>query len=377
MKPILFFIAILISLSFAISNDNPKYDYYYNKSKEYLKNSNFPAAIMLIDSAIAVAPERDSSYTVKGNAFYLLYRPSKAIEQLDKAIALNSKNHYAHYIKGMAISITNLTTNTLFTDSIIAITQKHKGDLEWKRKHIYNRYYVPDGNYGMYDYKTAIDYVTKAIQLSSVSYYFYYSTRAYLYAKLRQNDSAMADYERALELSPHTAWLYLEKGKLYEKLAEYDKVNYHYTKGIKADSTLAELYELRGRLYQNIWQDKEYACKDFRKATMLGRFIEDMDDYCKITWYDTTFRMYDVNGRLHSYRHDYKSSCFCPKFDPATDTLIEEIDEFGFKRTTLDTKPSQKTTWQFDDGKTIEISKKTKERWLKEEEEKRKKKPIP
>ncbi|MFO0477361.1 MAG: hypothetical protein ACK50L_01100 [Bacteroidota bacterium] len=64
-------------------------------------------------------------------------------------------------------------------------------------------------------------------------------------------------------------------------------------------------------------------------------------------------------------------------FDPTTDTIIEQELMPGFKTKLLDIKPSEKTTWEFDDGRVIEISKKTKERWLKEEEEKRKKIPLP
>ena len=40
--------------------------------------------------------------------------------------------------------------------------------------------------------------------------------------------------------------------------------------------------------------DKEYACRDFKKARLLGIYIEDMDEYCKPNWLDSlTMSKYD------------------------------------------------------------------------------------
>ena len=79
--------------------------------------------------------------------------------------------------------------------------------------------------------------------------------------------------------------------------------------------------------------------------------------------------------------YDYgKNNCFCPsiedRFDPETDTLKEIEMVPGIKQKMIDIKDSEKTTWEFEDGRVITISKKTKARWLKEEE-KQKKLPKP
>ena len=351
------------------------FENYYKKSIEEIAKYNFSAGIYYLDSAAILHPGRDSVYSLMAHSYRFLGKQKKAIEYCDKCLSLNPYNANAYFTRGASIAEYNLLQDTLFTDSIAKLLKKHKGDEKWITKNINNRYYIPQQTNGMYDYGKATENITKAIELDSLRAY-YYSFRAYYFYHLALPEKAEPDYNRAIQLEPDNAQHYLNRGIFNEKYHSPGSARDDYSRGIWKDSTNAELYERRGRLYRDIFHDKEYACRDFRKAMLLGRFIEDMDESCKPNWLDTLM-MSKYNDPV--WRHDY-NNCACPNiekmFNPETDTLKEIEIVPGYKQKMIDIKDSEKTTWEFEDGRIITISKKTKERWLKEEE-KRNKLPKP
>jgi len=369
-----FFSFILFSF-FSGKETKPTFEKYYQKGVEEVRQYNYPAAIYYLDSAALLQPDRDSVYSLIAHSYRFLGKPQNAIEYCNKCLLLNPRNANAYFTRGTCIAQINLFNDTIFTDSITKLIKKHKGNEKWLTKNIWSRYYIPAQTSGMYDYGKAIEDITKTIQLDS-SQAYYYSYRAYYFYWLNQPEKAKPDYDRAIELEPNNANHYLNRGIFNEKYSSPGNARDDYSKGIRLDSNYAELYERRGRLYRDVFYDKEYACKDFRKATLLGRFIEDMDDYCKPNQIDSL-----LHGQYSypAWRHDF-NNCYCPNpkdmFNPETDTIKEIELVPGHKQKMIDIKDSEKTTWEFEDGRVIEISKKTKERWLKEEEERKKKTPT-
>ncbi len=353
-------------MAFIVPRD---YKYYYQKGYEAIEQGNNAAAIYYLDSAVILNPEADSTYTLLASCYYNLGKVEKTIDYSNKAIFINPNNPYGYFYRGISTSFVDV-----FSDSLAKQIKKHKKDSVWLADNIKNRYYMPSTNdysySGLYDYGNAIEDLTKCIELDS-TFITAYSYRAIYYHYLQQVDAAEKDYDYCIKKEPKVATHYLNRGNFREQYGSPGHARDDYTKGIDLDSNMAELYEKRGLLYYNAFHDKEYACKDLTKATLLGRYIEDLDSYCKLTDLESTMRMY--GGYPH--RHDYQY-CVCPPkpvFNPETDTIREiEISPDNVMEI-WDIKDSEKTTWKFDDGRVIEISKETKKRWLKEEEEKRKK----
>lgn len=82
---------------------------------------------------------------------------------------------------------------------------------------------------------------------------------------------AKADFDRAIALDPHNAYLYYDRGNLHAVRQEYASAVDDYTLAIRQDPTLAEAYYNRGiaRLKLKL---KEAAVSDLSKAGELGLF---------------------------------------------------------------------------------------------------------
>ena len=369
-----------ISMAFVVPKD---FEYYYKKGFEAVEQGNNAAAIYYLDSAIALNPEADTVYSLIAYPYYSLGKIDEAIEYANKAIEMTPQNAFAYYVRGLSYSAIEVTT-----DSLVKVVKKHKKDSTWMADNFYNRYFVADPNVvqfsGVFDYARAIKDLDKSLELDS-TYAPAYASRAYYYEWLGQYERAKADYDKSIELQSDNPYNYLSRGKFNEKYGRPDWARDDYTKGIELNPEIAELYQRRGLIYYHTFYDREYACKDLTKATMLGMFIENLTEYCTPTFLDSTSRWYGGKRWRHDFYTNPKSApCVCPNpetmFNPETDT-IKEVEIFpGHKVKMLDIKDSEKTTWEFEDGRVIEISKTTEKRWLKEQEEKRKKDaliPIP
>jgi len=347
---------------------------YYQKGFKAANEGNHAAAIYYLDQSIALAPDIDSAHAMISYSYYWLGKLDKAFEHSNRALVLRPGNAFAWFVKGAATALVNVSA-----DSILKVIKKHKKDSAWLAGNLWSRYYVADrsSDYpGIYDYAKAIDLLSKSIALDS-SFVTAYAYRGHFHFSLNHYAEAEHDYTKCIMLDPENPYHYLNRGNFYDAFGPPGHARDDYTTGIGLDSTMAELYEKRGMLYYRL-HDKEYACKDLRKATLLGRYIENLDDYCTMNALDSLF------SRAHDgFRHDYRH-CVCPNpadlYNPETDTFrLEEIAP-GITVKVLDIKDSEKTTWEFDEGRVITISKKTRERWLKEEEEQREKEiltPVP
>lgn len=301
-KWVLISFVLFISMAFVVPKD---YEYYYQKAEEAYNKGNNAAAIYYADSAVVLNPEIDSTYTILAASYYNLGKLKEAIEYSNKLIEVNPKNPFGYFYRGLSISFTDV-----YSDSLVKQIKKHKKDSAWLSNNIRNRYYLPDTeNYsysGLYDYGKAIEDLTKCIELDSM-FVTAVSYRAIYYHYLRQIEAAERDYDYCIEKEPNVATHYLNRGSFREQYSSPGHARDDYTKGIDLDSNMADLYEKRGLLYYNFFHDKEYACKDLTKATLLGKYIENLEDYCTFTDLELSTRMYGGYPHRHNFRY-----CYCP-----------------------------------------------------------------
>ena len=110
----------------------------------------------------------------------------------------------------------------------------------------------------------AIADYNKAIKLSPKLAAAYYN-RGLAYEKKGESDRAIADYNKAIALDPNDAAAYNNLGIVYGRKGEVDRAIADFTKAIKLSPNFALAYSNRGLAY---WTkgDKDQAIADFRKA---------------------------------------------------------------------------------------------------------------
>jgi tetratricopeptide (TPR) repeat protein len=121
------------------------------------------------------------------------------------------------------------------------------------------------------DYKNAIDYLTKAIELdpkSSRAYYY----RGIAYGKLGNDQQAIKDFDKAIELNPKYSMAYNGRGIAYGNLGDYKQAIEDYNKAIELNPKYAHAYYDRGLAYDKLGNYKQ-AIEDYGKAIELTQNI--------------------------------------------------------------------------------------------------------
>ena len=94
--------------------------------------------------------------------------------------------------------------------------------------------------------------------------------RASLYeGELNQNDKALIDYNRAIEIEPKDANIYYHRTTVYENLKEYDKALLDYNKAIEMAPDNAKYFNYRGALYAEELKQNDKALADYNKSIEL------------------------------------------------------------------------------------------------------------
>ena len=120
------------------------------------------------------------------------------------------------------------------------------------------------------------------------TYSFAYKNRADLYCQnLNDNDSALLDYNKLIELEPEDSDNYYYRGFFYAfYLEDYDKAIEDFSKGIELNSSNAYLYFQRGRTYG-----------------VLGNYIKSISDYLTVEELDPDYDVALYNNLAVAYKN--------------------------------------------------------------------------
>jgi tetratricopeptide (TPR) repeat protein len=83
-------------------------------------------------------------------------------------------------------------------------------------------------------------------------------------------DLALSYFDKVIELSPHNAKAFFNKGVTYFRLKQYDKAIFDYNRAIEIDPQYAKAYSHRGRTYA-LKGELEQACSDLNTGCKLGQ----------------------------------------------------------------------------------------------------------
>ena len=91
-----------------------------------------------------------------------------------------------------------------------------------------------------------------------------YINRGSFYSRENQDDKALSDHNKAIEIKPKLAFGYATRGYLYYKKGYLKKTISNCNKALEIGPKNIIAYRYRGKVYQ------EKACADWRKDCELG-----------------------------------------------------------------------------------------------------------
>ncbi|WP_372371118.1 tetratricopeptide repeat protein [Candidatus Uabimicrobium sp. HlEnr_7] len=181
------------------------------------------------------------------------------------------------------------------------------------------------------EYEKALADYNKALELTS-GYRDVHFNRAILYTKMRKYNKALVDYSKAIELDPKFTQSYMNRGSLYQQIKEYGKALIDYNKVIELNPKFHKINYSRGTLYTEIKQYRK-ALADYSKAiefnpqsigtymnrgslyTEIKQYRKALADYDKVIELDPKLAMVYMNrGLLYIERKQYdKALVDCSK----------------------------------------------------------------
>jgi tetratricopeptide (TPR) repeat protein len=197
------------------------------KGKSYYKEKNYVVAKQYFDLAIELEPDNPLVLAQKALVSYKEGSDStNAIDFIDKAIALDSKNPYYYTIRA-------------------------------------------DINNHFENYEAAIEDCNKALELNT-SLEEAYGNRSIAYWYLKHKEQAHIDLDKVISLTGGTdAKAYHNKAIYYKDDRDYPKALEYFNLAIQLDANYSFAYYNRAKLYVMMtYMDK--ACSDFQKAIELG-----------------------------------------------------------------------------------------------------------
>ena len=201
----------------------------------------------------------EKNYFKRGTIYKKLKNYSKAIEDYDKVIKLNSND--AGYYNGRGSAKYSLGE---YKESVEDYNKAIK--LNPNKVSYYNK--RGNGKYKLGEYKESIEDYNKAIELSPNNA-SYYNGRGNGKYSLGEYKESIEDYNKAIELSPNNASYYNGRGNGKYSLGEYKESIEDYNKAIELNSNNATFYGNRGSAKYRLREYKE-SIEDYNKAIELN-----------------------------------------------------------------------------------------------------------
>ena len=217
-------------------------------------------AIENFDKAIAINPTSDKFYMNRGNVFKKNGQYDRAFTDYDRAIALNPSLFEAYNNRGLIFYMKGQYERAIAEfDRAIA--------LKPSAFEVYNNrgliFYVN----GQLD--RALAEFDKAIALNP-SDDLAYLTRGLIYEELLQPSKAIENYTKTITLKPSSHEAYYHLGVLYTEAGSFERAMEFANKAIAINPNNARYYSDRGVTYARLGQ-REKALDDFNKTIALDR----------------------------------------------------------------------------------------------------------
>ncbi len=208
----------------AIEIDASAIEAYSEMAICYNRLQKFEDAIEISDKAIAAFPDEYIVYVRKAESLSRLNKKEEEVECYKLAIEKLPKNEggVEPIFNNIGVAFITLQRYTLaleyFQKGADYIKQNAKSDLSWYNNMLKNMAYIYDGN--LKEYQKAGDLFDICIKNNPKDHNALIG-RAMALCHLKQYDLAIEDANKAISLSPDTAYYYLNRALIFEYANDY------------------------------------------------------------------------------------------------------------------------------------------------------------
>ena len=243
-----------------IDNKQPEAYVYLNRGNAKSASGQKQAAIDDYDRAIAINPNYANAYGNRGNAKSDLGQKQAAIIDYNRAIAINPNFTMAYNNRGLA-KYDLRQYQAAIDDYNLAIK------IDANLAQAYSNRGVVKSALGQY--QAAIIDFDRAIAIDS-NFANAYASRGVAKSALGQNQAAIIDFDRAIAINRNFAGAYISRGLAKSALKQYQAAIDDYGRAIAIDPNNAQAYAIRG-LAKSALGQKQEAINDLTKAAELFR----------------------------------------------------------------------------------------------------------
>lgn len=203
--------------------------------------------ITLWSDACEKSPQKSRPVNNRGLVFMRLGFLDLALNDFNRAIALNSKYADAYQNRGHLYKMTKDDAAALSDYTTVLSLEPRNADIYAARGGIYKR---------RGDVEAALKDFNEAIRLKQDDAEFF-NNRAYLHQIKNDFDLALADYSTAIKIQPDYVYAYNNRGNMYIKRNDANAAVEDYTRALTFNPAFAEAYLNRAVAYFDLGMFKE------------------------------------------------------------------------------------------------------------------------
>lgn len=250
-----------------------------------------------LEEAIGSDFEDADAYLLKGAIYFLKGSHGRAVKSFDKSIEINPACAKAYYNKGFVYARRGFYNKVIESfNRAIQLDPKITSEVAAE---LAAAYFQKGNAYAKSNYFKAIEYYDKSIEFNNIAIegdpynVVLYNNRGMLYSKKGDHQRSVKDYARAIEIDPKTGVVYYRQdeknllraifgsssppiavdyvhtGNIYRRKGEYHRSIANYNKAIELSPDYATAYNNRGLAYAALFEYK-MAFDDFDKAVRLN-----------------------------------------------------------------------------------------------------------
>ena len=247
-------------------------------------------AVQSLNKAIAMDPEYARAYYNRAGTYYDRQQWDRALDDLDKAIETEPLAGF-YFVR--ADTHSNLGHYGQADEDYSKAIELSR-DATTQARSLYNRallryYHLGEHEKGLADF-------TQAIKLDP-GFAMAYRARGAVYREQERWEEAARDYSKAIELEPGNAGAYSGRGDVYTQLGKLEEALQDYNKAIELKLDDFGAYLRRGNAYYRLEQFAK-ALPDFSKAIELepndaGAYVGRGSAYTRLGQFEKAFQNYN------------------------------------------------------------------------------------